>query len=88
MLGVGNIATKVGDGDVIVGMFGVGNVLTHVGNGMSAALMVSVGASALIPPYMATLILPLPFLVTTFRPPNKEPLTLPVEKSVKTLALK
>jgi RTX toxin RtxA len=28
MLGVGNIATKVGDGDVIVGMFGVGNVLT------------------------------------------------------------
>jgi RTX toxin RtxA len=44
MLGVGNIATKVGDGDVIVGMFGVGNVLTHVGDGMSAALMVSVGA--------------------------------------------
>jgi hypothetical protein len=36
-----NIATKVGDGHVIVGMFGVGNVLTHVGNGMSAALMVS-----------------------------------------------
>jgi hypothetical protein len=29
MLGVGNIATKVGDGDVIVGMFGVGNVLTR-----------------------------------------------------------
>jgi hypothetical protein len=28
--------------------------------------------SALIPPYMATLILPLPFLVTTFRPPNKD----------------
>jgi hypothetical protein len=40
-------ATKVGDGDVIVGMFGVGNVLTHVGNGMSAALMVSVGANFL-----------------------------------------
>jgi hypothetical protein len=35
---------------------------------------------------MATLILPLPFLVTIFRPPNKEPLTLPVEESVKTLA--
>jgi hypothetical protein len=33
-----NIATKVGDGDVIVGMFGVGNVLTHVGNGMAIAI--------------------------------------------------
>jgi hypothetical protein len=47
MLGMYNIATKVGDGDVIVGMFGVGNVLTHVGDGMSAALMVSVGANFL-----------------------------------------
>jgi hypothetical protein len=42
---MGNVATKIGDGNVIVGMVGVGNILTHVGNGMTAALMVSVGAN-------------------------------------------
>jgi RTX toxin RtxA len=40
MLGMYKISTKVGDGDVIGGMFGVGNVLTHVGDGFSAALMI------------------------------------------------
>jgi hypothetical protein len=79
MVSVGaNFLTKVGNGPTLALMFSAGgNIFTHIGNGLSAAL---------IPPYMATLILPLPFLVTIFRPPNKEPLTLPVEESVKTLA--
>jgi RTX toxin RtxA len=72
MLGVGNIATKVGDGDVIVGMFGVGIVLTQVGNGMTAGLMESVGANFLTKVGNGSTL--------------AEPLTLPVEKSVKTLA--
>jgi hypothetical protein len=79
MAGGANKINKEGSGNSILYLLAGANVFTDSSTG-------NVWISALIPPYMATLILPLPFLVTIFRPPNKEPLTLPVEESVKTLA--
>lgn len=43
MGGLGNVFTKVGNGDALALMVAEANVFTHIGDGMSVALMLAKG---------------------------------------------